>query len=180
MTCGLNDAKHAWAWHQVILVLTAKNDFHTAPSSAGSGHCATRRMVKVPKIFRDSTKRPAKRDARGRAPATASSSPPTRRARPGLRVFGTQIRGGTRTTRLAPGNARLFEHLCTLPTPVRVADFPDCVRTLGIESAIPSMRDEHSGQRALRAPDLKSNGRRKLPRELFLDDQSNGCYVRTG
>ena len=34
-----------------------------------------------------------------------------------------------------PGNARLFEHLRTLPGPVRVADFPGYVRALGIESA---------------------------------------------
>ena len=34
-----------------------------------------------------------------------------------------------------PGNTRLFEHLRTLPGPVRVADFPGYVRALGIESA---------------------------------------------
>ena len=33
-----------------------------------------------------------------------------------------------------PGNARLFEHLRTLPGPVRAADFPGYVRTLGIDS----------------------------------------------
>ena len=33
-----------------------------------------------------------------------------------------------------PGNARLFEHLRTLAEPLRVADFPAYVRTLGIES----------------------------------------------
>ena len=34
-----------------------------------------------------------------------------------------------------PGNARLFEHLRTLPGPLRVADFPGYVRALGIDSA---------------------------------------------
>ncbi len=34
-----------------------------------------------------------------------------------------------------PGNARLFEHLRTLPGPVRVADFPGYVSALGIEPA---------------------------------------------
>ena len=34
-----------------------------------------------------------------------------------------------------PGNASLFEHLRTLPGPLRVADFPGYVRALGIESA---------------------------------------------
>ena len=34
-----------------------------------------------------------------------------------------------------PGNAALFEHLRTLPGPVRVADFPGYVRALGIEPA---------------------------------------------
>ena len=33
-----------------------------------------------------------------------------------------------------PGNAPLFEHLRTLPGPLRVADFPDYVRALGIDS----------------------------------------------
>ena len=33
-----------------------------------------------------------------------------------------------------PGNARLFEHLRSRPGPLRVADFPDYVRALGIES----------------------------------------------
>ena len=34
-----------------------------------------------------------------------------------------------------PGNAPLFEHLRTLPGPLRVADFPGYVRALGIDSA---------------------------------------------
>ena len=33
-----------------------------------------------------------------------------------------------------PGNTHLFEHLRTMPGPVRVADFPDYVQALGIES----------------------------------------------
>ena len=33
-----------------------------------------------------------------------------------------------------PGNLRLFEHLRSLPGPLRAADFPDYVRGLGIES----------------------------------------------
>ena len=34
-----------------------------------------------------------------------------------------------------PGNARLFEHLRNLPGPLRLADLPDYVRALGIDSA---------------------------------------------
>ena len=49
-------------------------------------------------------------------------------------VFSGLTREEEREQLAWPGNLRLFEHLRSLPGPLRVADFPDYVRALGIES----------------------------------------------
>ena len=78
---------------------------------------------------------------------------------PGPLIFGLAARRGMRTARLAR-QGRPVRALRTLPGPARRAASPVCVGAPGMESGIPSVRDEHSGQRAMRTPDMESKGQR--------------------